>query len=467
MKEIQKILENKDSRIHLVGIEGTGLSAIARVLLEEGYQVSGSDRAPGPRSDALRSMGAEVWDDHRPEHVNGADLVLISSAVPDDNPEVVAARQAGIPVVKRAPFLGALTAGRNVVAVAGAHGKTTTTAMITHILTRTGRDPSFIVGSVMRNSGKNAHAGKGNSFVIEADEYDHMFLGLEPDVAVITNVEWDHVDCYPTPELHLQAFVEFLHRIPPGGVAIACDEDDGARKARKQAHRRDISWVKYGISRGDWHADQLFPGPASGNLFLLIYPDGETPVQLPLSGRHNVANAVAAIAAAYHAEGVEPEEAADALRSFRSTERRFQVKGEASGVLVVDDYAHHPTEIKATLQMARERYPHREIWAVFQPHTYTRTKALMADFALSFSLADHVLITDIYPARETDDLGVSSEQIVALMEHPDARYSGDLKETERVLLAEARPGSLILTMGAGDGYLVGERVLAALKGEMG
>jgi UDP-N-acetylmuramate--alanine ligase len=301
--------------------------------------------------------------------------------------------------------------------------------------------------------------------VVEADEYDRMFLGLAPDVAVVTNVEWDHVDCYPTPELHLQAFVDFLKKIPAGGTAIVCTEDAGASSARKKAHRRDITWVRYGLRRGDWHAAQIFPAPAVGNLFLLIYPDGETPVQLPMSGRHNISNAIAAIAAVYHAEGIAPEEAADALRSFRSTERRFQIKGRARGVLVVDDYAHHPTEIKATLQMARERYPDREIWAVFQPHTYTRTKALMADFAGSFGLADHVLVTDIYPARETDDLGVSSEQIVAMMDHPDARYTGSLEETELVLLEEVRSGSLLLTMGAGDGYLVGERVLAALKGE--
>ncbi len=465
MKEVSAILADKNSRIHLVGIEGTGLSAIALVLLQEGYRVSGSDRAPGTRSARLKAMGATIFAGHAAENVAGSDLVLVSSAIPADNPEIMAAKRAGIPVVKRSDFVGALTARKNVIAVAGAHGKTTTTAMISHILTKLRRDPSFIVGSVLTGLGENAHAGNGTSFVVEADEYDRMFLGLTPDVAVITNVEWDHVDCYPTPELHLQAFVDFLGKVPAGGTAIVCDEDQGARTAKKKAHRRDITWVKYGLHHGDWHAAQIFPAPAVGNLFLLIYPDGETPVQLPMSGRHNISNAVAAIAAVYHAEGIEPGDAADALRSFRSTERRFQIKGRANDILVVDDYAHHPTEIKATLQMARERYPDREIWAVFQPHTYTRTKALMGDFAASFGLADHVLVTDIYAARETDDLGVHAGQIVALMSHPDARYTGSLEETERVLLAEVQPGSLILTMGAGDGYLVGERVLARLKGE--
>ncbi len=463
MKGIPEVLADKNSHVHLVGIEGTGLSAIARVLLEEGYRVSGSDRTPGTRSANLRAMGAMIFAGHRPENVAGADLVLISSAIPEENPEVRAARESGIPVVKRAPFLGVLTGRKNVVAVAGTHGKTTTTAMISHILTKLKRDPSFIVGSVLTSLGKNAHAGKGPSFVVEADEYDHMFLGLKPDVAVITNVEWDHVDCYPTPEMHLQAFVDFLGNIPAGETAVVCAEDEGARTARKKTHRRDISWVEYGVAQGDWHAAQIFHAPAGGNLFLLIYPDGETPVQLPLSGRHNISNAVAAIAAAHHAEGIAPEDAADALQSFRGTERRFEIKGAVNDIVVVDDYAHHPTEIKATLQMARERYPHRELWAVFQPHTYTRTKALMKDFAASFSLADHVLVTDIYPAREKDDLGVSADQIVALMQHPDARYTGSLDETESILLTEIRPGSLLLTMGAGDGYLVGEKVLDALQ----
>ncbi len=458
---IEEVLENRNSHIHLVGIEGTGLSAIARVLLKEGFTVSGSDKAVGERSRGLESLGAKVFHGHNAKNVKGADLVLISSAVPGDNPEVVEAKKNGIPVVKRDEFLGPLTSRKKVIAVAGAHGKTTTTAMISFILTRAGKDPSFIVGSTMADLGENAHAGAGDSFVIEADEYDGMFLGLEPQVAVVTNIEWDHVDCYPTPEAHRKAFVEFLGNVRPGGTAVIDVEDAGTKKAQAETSRDDIRWVEYGLEKGEWHAAGA-RSEANGASFLLVHPGGEQEVRLALTGMHNVSNAIAAMAAAFYGEGVPPEDSGRILADFHGTERRFQVKGEADGVIVVDDYAHHPTEIKATIRMARDRYPDRELWIVFQPHTFTRTKAMLDDFAGSFTRADHVFVTDIYPAREKDDLGVSSAQIVERSEHPDMVHSGDLESTFQAVIERIGPGSVLLTLGAGDGYKVGEMVLEAL-----
>ncbi len=461
-RRVGEILSDRNAHIHLVGIEGTGLSAIARVLLEMGYEVSGSDRAVGDRSKVLSSLGAVVFDGHESGNVDGADLVLVSSAVPEDNPEVVEARRRGTPVVKRADFLGDLTSGRDVIAVAGTHGKTTTTAMISFILTGVGLDPGFIVGGTMLDLGENAHAGTGRSFVIEADEYDGMFLGLEPKVAVVTNVEWDHVDCYPTPENHRKAFVEFLRRVKPGGTGIVFSGDEGARSVENTVAREDVRWVEYGVQSGQWRAEQVISG-REGASFLLVHPEGKCWVRLALSGVHNVANAIAAAAASFYAEGVPPEVSGELLADFHGAERRFQVKGEAQGVVVVDDYAHHPTEIKATIRMARDKYPDREIWVVFQPHTFTRTKAMLDGFASSFSDADHVFVTDIYPAREKDDLGVHSRQIVSRSEHPDISYTGGIETTFRIVTEKIRPGSVLLTLGAGDGYRIGEMVLESLK----
>jgi UDP-N-acetylmuramate--alanine ligase len=298
--------------------------------------------------------------------------------------------------------------------------------------------------------------------VIEADEYDGMFLGLEPKVAVVTNVEWDHVDCYPTPESHREAFVKFLGKVRAGGTVIIFSEDEGARKVKRSLSKDDVRQVDYGLQQGQWKTADVHIG-ADGASFRLVYPGGEQEIRLALTGRHNVANSVAAMAAAYYSEGVPPSVSGMILADFHGTERRFQVKGEAGGVIVVDDYAHHPTEIRATIRMAKERFPGRELWAVFQPHTFTRTRAMLEDFARSFAEAEHVLITDIYPAREKDDLGVHSNQIVEKAEHPDMSYSGDIDSTVAKVMERIEPGSVLLTLGAGDGYLVGEKVLEKLR----
>lgn len=447
-----------DLTFHLIGIGGAGLSALAMVLHEAGYAVSGCDRSPSPFVDSLRALGVPVHLGHDPAHVQDAELVVRSSAVPPDHPEVRAAEERGVPVVKREAVIGALMADLMGIAVAGTHGKTTTTAMLAWIAMAAGRDPSFIVGGLIRGLNRNARAGQGDLFIVEADEYDRMFLGLQPRIAVVTTIEHDHPDCYPTPEDFFDAFVMFAERLPSDGILVACDADPGARRLadRVEAHGRSV--VRYGWGPpARWWAR-----PMAVDRFEIYrgdQPIGELKLQVP--GHHHGLNALAALAAA-EAVGISPANALEALGRFPGTARRFEVKGEVHGVLVIDDYAHHPGEIRATLRAARARYPGRPIWAVFQPHTYSRTRALLKEFAQAFEDADHVILTPIYAARETDTLGVSSQDIVRQMIHPDARHVPDFDAAIAYLKERVQPGDIVLTLGAGDGYRIGEQLLDLL-----
>jgi UDP-N-acetylmuramate--alanine ligase len=450
--------------IHLVGIGGAGLSAIARVLMELGYRVSGSDCAESEQTAALAAEGAKVSTDHVAANIDGADVLLVSSAIPPENPEVEAARAAGIPVLKRAEVLGQLMAGLTGIAVAGAHGKTTTTAMLALVLTAAGWDPSFIVGGTVPELGTNARAGRGDLFVVEADEYDRMFLGLEPEVAVLTVVEHDHPDCYPTLESLQDAFREFIGRLSPEGLLVACADDPGVRTLGKEWESTGgvVRWYGLG-AEATWRATDLQPNQAGGSDFV-VSRNGQTVglVRLRIPGRHNVLNALATIVVADWL-GLPFETARSALTEFRGVDRRFEIKGEVAGVTVVDDYAHHPTEIRATLAAARERFPGRRVWAVFQPHTYSRTRALLDEFARAFADADEVVVLKIYPARETNALGVSAQQLVSHMAHPSARYIRSRHAAVDYLADHLEPGDVLLTMGAGDGYMVGEWVVDALE----
>jgi UDP-N-acetylmuramate--alanine ligase len=454
--------------VHLVGIGGSGLSAIATLLIESGVVVSGSDALASAMTDTLQQRGATVHIGHRAENVDGADVVLVSSAVNEDNPEVQAARAAGIPVKKRAEFLGEWMEGRTGICVAGTHGKSTTTALIAYMLLRANQDPSFIVGAIMTDLDANAHFGKGEAFVVEADEYDGMFLGLKPRIAVITNAEHDHPDCYPTPESYREAFTQFVNLLPSDGLLIACRDDKGAKEIGVAAEQAGKKVLWYGLKNGaEWKAENIQANSAGGNDYV-VTRNGATIglARSRLPGLHNVSNSVAAFAAA-EAMGIDFNTARTALADFQGLGRRFEVKGEINGVTVIDDYAHHPTEIRATLAAARRRYNGRTLWAMFQPHTFSRTRQLLTEFAGSFSDADHVLVTDIYRSRESYDESVSAKQIVAAMrsqfDHPDARYVPALDGAVETLLAELQPGDVLMTLGAGDGNLVGEKVLEALK----
>jgi UDP-N-acetylmuramate--alanine ligase len=460
------------TRIHFIGIGGSGLSAIARLLKESGYEVTGSDQVLTSFAADLQSSGLTVFIGHHPRNVAGADCVVRSSAVTDDNPEVLAAMQAGIPVYKRSDFLGKLMTNKMGIAVAGTHGKTTTTAMIAWMLSSLGRDPSFIVGGVMTNYGVNARAGKGTAFVIEADEYDRMFLGLQPRIEVLTNLEHDHPDCYPAFADMFAAFEQFVNLLPPDGTLIASSEDDGAASLIPRARKSGRSVVAYSlqgemtINSPQWmQARNAKPNDRGGFNFSASTNIAEAGLQsvnvsLQVPGEHNVRNALAALSVAA-VMGLSLKNAAIALGEFKGTGRRFQALGEKRGITVVDDYAHHPTEIRATLSAARARYPGRKIWAVWQPHTYSRTQTLFFEFTRAFADADQVLVTEIYAAREPKQ-AFSSAEVVSAMPHPSARFTDSLQETTEYLLKHLRGGDVLLVLSAGDADQVSANVLAGL-----
>ncbi|NLS77261.1 MAG: UDP-N-acetylmuramate--L-alanine ligase [Chloroflexi bacterium] len=443
-------------KVHFVGIGGIGLSAIAHILLNWGGRVSGSDLRLSKITDELAALGARVCEGQRAENLGDATLVVISSAIRPDNPEVAEARRRGLPVLKRADILGEMMAGRHGIAVAGTHGKTTTTAMIAHILLETGRDPTYLVGGILANTGTNAGSGQGAAFVIEADEYDRMFLGLRPRTAVVTHLEMDHPDCFPTLGDLREAFGRFLDLVPADGRIIACADEPNVRAlvaGRPQA-------LSYGLSpEAQWRAAELRPN-ARGGLDFDIWAGGVRAgeASLALPGAYNVKNALAALAAAQGQE-LSLAECTAALASFSGVRRRFELKGEARGVAVVDDYAHHPTAVLAALAAARQRFPGQGIWAVFQPHTYSRMRALFAEFACAFGEADHVLVLDVYAAREDRDAGLQAADLAAAMAGRDVRYCAAHDEAVAILTEELRPGDVVITLGAGDGFRIGEKVL--------
>ena len=459
-------------RIHFIGIGGSGLSAIARLLKESGYEVTGSDRSLSPFAADLQNEGISIYLGHHPRNVGGADLVIRSSAIADDNPEVEAAKRAGIPVFKRSDFLGQLMSEKIGIAVAGTHGKTTTTAMIAWVLSAMKRDPSFIVGGTLNNLKVNAHAGKGDLFVIEADEYDRMFLGLKPRIEVVTNLEHDHPDIYPKFEDMYSAFQNFVDLLPLDGSLIVCAEDEGAVTLLDYARHKGVNIVSYSvqgemtINSPQWvQARTVKPNQRGGFDFSVMtnmstFSSTVIHVSLQVPGEHNVLNALAVLAVVATL-GLPLQEAADALGEFTGTGRRFEVRGVRNDVIVIDDYAHHPTEIRATLSGAKMRYPNRRIWAVWQPHTYSRTQTLFHEFSRAFADANEVLVTEIYASREAVQ-GFSSAEVVSAMPHPSVRYTGTLADTKKYLLDHLRPGDVVIVLSAGDADQISTDLLQEL-----
>lgn len=455
--------------IHFVGIGGFGMSAIARVLLLRGYPVTGSDRGSNSLTEALARDGAVIHLGHDAAYVTGADMVITTSAAPHDHVEITAARESGIPVYKRDEVIGPLLAGHKVIAVAGTHGKTTTTSMVVHILQACGFDPGYIVGGVMGNTGTNAGVGRGEYFVIEADEYDNMFHGLTPDIAIVTSVEYDHPDFFKTEADMLASFAGFLARIRPGGALVACAESDALLALARELDGVEI--IPYAARpgpedgpAGDMRAvnirveSDLSDGHTA---FDVIGPDGliGSGVRLTVPGLHNVLNALAALTVALRA-GCDFDAAAAALRAFKSSGRRFDLRGDSGGVLVFDDYAHHPTAIKVTLEAARARYPEHTLWAVWQPHMYSRTRQLIDAYALAFASADHVLVTDIYAAREDAIPGVDGAWTAGQIRHEDVRHVSGLGAAAALLAAEVQPPAVIVVMSAGDAIKISAQFLA-------
>ncbi len=464
--------------VHIIGIGGTGMSAIAQLLLESGYHVTGSDRALSPLAKNLQAQGVRVDIGHRAENIEGTQLVVRSSAIPDENVEVLAARKKGIQVLKRSEFLSGLMEGHFGIAVAGTHGKTTTTAMIAWMLTALSQEPSYIVGGVLTNTGANAHAGKGPAFVIEADEYDQMFLGLKPKFAVITNIEHDHPDCYPTEQDFFRAFDEFASQVGSDGTLLVCANDRNAAQLGRIARARGQRVLSYGVEdvhdrttqpQADYVADTLTPNPSGGMSFIGMFRRSKNEIEkfakvnLQLPGKHNVENALAALAVAHQMQ-LPVDQASGALSEFLGTGRRFEIRGVVNGITVIDDYAHHPTQIKATLSAARLRYPNGGLWVVWQPHTYTRTRLLFNDFLTAFEQADHVIVTEIYAAREKQpEDGYSSRQVVAAMVHPDVRYIADFSEIAALLVQRMEAGDVLIVLSAGDAEQVSAKVMVLLS----
>ncbi|HVA89828.1 MAG TPA: Mur ligase family protein, partial [Chloroflexota bacterium] len=540
-----------------------GMNALAALLLIRGCVVSGSDQQTSAQVERLVGQGMTFFRGHDPAQVAGADLVIISAAVREHNPELAAARSAGAPVVKRAEALGWLLADARVIAVAGTHGKTTTSAMLAVILSHAGLQPTFVVGGEVLDLGASAAAGAGEWAVVEADEYDRSFLHLRPTIALITNVEPDHLEYYGSVEAMHEAYHQFIARIIPGGVLVRNHDDpflralvgspdrelidcavDGApsppatagsvpairtqptgvsrflrtsgsvklkprhlwrggsfahlavafrplllRLRKTRSGWPGTEWAKARASRANeaprpegrgfkrahprlasypapWYASAIHED-SRGSHFLLQYPGGGAcPVDLPISGRHNISNAVQALAAAAQI-GVSPETAAAALSRFRGTGRRFQLVGESGGIVVIDDYAHHPTEVRATLAAARARYPDRRLVTIFQPHTYSRTVLLFDQFVTAFDGADELIVSAIHAARETDTLGMDSGRLVdAIRTHPGSpptEYLPDLPAITAALDSRLRPGDLVLTLGAGSITELGPKLLVELS----
>ena len=444
------------SAVHFVGIGGAGMSAIAKVLLERGVRVSGSDLKASRPATFLEALGARVHIGHDPADVAGADVVVVSSAIPDRNPELRAARQAGMQVITRGEALAAVLRDHRSIVVAGTHGKTTTTSMIVSVLRSADMDPTYLVGGELNDAGTNAKSGRGPLAVAESDESDGSFLLLQPSIGVITNVERDHVDFWTSEEAQRAAFRGFIAATDPeGALILPCSQPDVVQWGVDASTRA----VTFGEG-ADVCADNLTFLP--GEVEFDVVVDGERhAVRLRVPGRHNVMNALAA-AAACREVGLPLAQIAEGLGRYRGVQRRWQVRGEALGTTVIDDYAHHPTEVRATLDAARPG-PWRRVVAVFQPHRYSRTRAFADDFGASFAGADRVVVTDVYGAGEEPVPGVTGKLVAdavcrALPGRPVA-YLPHRDELISYLAATSKPGDAVLTLGAGDVTAVGEELL--------
>jgi UDP-N-acetylmuramate--alanine ligase len=452
--------------VHFVGIGGIGMSGIAELVANLGYEVSGSDLRRSDLTDRLQEKGVQVTIGHDPANVGSADVVVVSSAIASDNPEVAEARRRHVPVIPRAEMLAELMRLKTGIAIAGAHGKTTTTSMIALMLERAGLDPTAVIGGRLRAFGSNARLGRGRFMVAEADESDRSFLTLSPAIAVITNVDREHMDAYGAFDRLVDAFVHFAGRVPFYGAVVACLDDPTVAAMLPRVSRRVIT---YGFAVGtDVCGEEPRTDGASGHCRVRFGlagaggPRGEGVLRLAVPGRHNLQNALAAVAVGLEI-GLPFPRIAEALGQFRGVERRYDVRGQARGVTVVDDYGHHPAELAAVLRAARDGRPAR-VMAVFQPHRYTRTRDLMNAFGPALALADLVVLTDIYPAGEAPIPGVTLEALASVVRRavPDLHVVPVLGHVPAEVARLARPGDLVVTLGAGSIGTVADQILQAL-----
>ncbi|MBI3793756.1 MAG: UDP-N-acetylmuramate--L-alanine ligase [Nitrospinae bacterium] len=450
----------KKRKIHFVGIGGSGMSGIAEILVNMGHEVSGSDMARSDAVTRLETLGAKVFIGHAAENIGEAEAVVVSSAVSRENPEVVSARVLKVPVVPRGEMLGELLRMKEGICVAGAHGKTTTSTMIATVLSGAGLDPTAIIGGRVKMFDSGAKLGKGLYLVAEADESDGSFLKLNPTVAVVTNIDAEHLDYYGTKEKIEEAFFTFCNKVPFFGATIACGDDPVLRSFAPKMNKK---FITYGFSKAcDLMAHDLSVIEGVGSAFTVSNKDGELGrVELHIPGRHNVLNALAAIQTALFL-GVDFATAAGALRVFSGIGRRSEFKGTRNGVTVIDDYGHHPTEIRATISGIRESNKGRRIVTFFQPHRYTRTRDCLAEFHTAFANADVLLLAPIYPAGEKPIEGISAKLIYDGVSAPARDFVfllDDMADAQKWLNNNLRDGDILLTMGAGDVYKQGEKFL--------
>jgi UDP-N-acetylmuramate--alanine ligase len=452
----------KKYHIHFVGIGGIGMSGIAELLLNLGYTVSGSDLKSSEITERLKRFGGLILKGHAEDHVGDADVVVISSAVDGDNPEVLAARQASIPVIPRAEMLAELMRLKYSIAVAGAHGKTTTTSIVSAVLDRGGLDPTVVIGGKLKSIGTNARLGEGEFIVAEADESDGSFLKMSPTIAVVTNIDREHLDHYPDLDAIKSAFLEFIDRIPFYGLAVLCLDNESVQSLIPEIKKR---YTTYGMStQADVQArNVVFEGLRSR---FTLHHKGETlgDIRLNLPGIHNVYNAMASVAVGFEL-GIPFETVKAALETVEGVQRRLEIKGDVNGITIVDDYGHHPTEIKTTLQAAKEAWPDRRMVVVFQPHRYSRTRALFDDFTRSFYQSDVLLVLPIYSAGEKVIEGVDSSSMcdgIRQHGHKEVICKDTIASAVAGLKDILVPEDILLTLGAGDVWKVGEEILRDL-----
>jgi UDP-N-acetylmuramate--alanine ligase len=456
----------KTQHIHLVGIGGAGMSGIAEVLLTLGYKVSGSDLQASDTTRRLEELGGRICIGHAESNIGEAQVVVISSAVSSHNPEVLAAKNKQIPVIPRAEMLAELMRLKFGVAIAGAHGKTTTTSMVANILAQGGLDPTMVIGGKVNALGSHARLGRGELLVAEADESDGSFLRLSPTIVAVTNLDREHLDHYGSMERICESFLEFINKVPFYGLAVLCADDERLRGLFPKIVKR---YYTYGLSEPagaapDFRATDIVPKQGGSEFRAFFRGRNLGPFRLAVPGIHNVSNALAAIAI-----GVELDVPADlirkALAAFTGVERRFHLRGETNGIMIVDDYGHHPTEIKATLAAAKQGWPDRRLVVLFQPHRYTRTRDLLEEFSQAFRDADHVFVTEIYAASEAPIPGVSGGKLadaIRSVGRPPITFVEHKDRLVEDVLPQLKPGDLVLTLGAGDIWKTGPALLARL-----
>jgi UDP-N-acetylmuramate--alanine ligase len=455
-------------RVHFTGIGGTGMSGVARIMIARGVPVSGSDSVPSQQLDELAALGADVHVGHSPDYLGAAATLVISTAIRPDNPELAEARRRGLRVLHRAAALASVMLGRQGITVAGTHGKTTTTAMLTTVLRRCGADPSYVIGGILAETGLGAHDGRGEAFIAEADESDGSFVMLSPSAAVVTCIEADHLDNYADLAEIQAYFAAFAGKITAGGLLVTCADDPGARALAAASADLPILRRSYGVSA---EADYQVTGVTSRGMATALTVTGGPRaaagtadgimLEIGVPGRHNALNAAAAFGTAAEL-GFAPEQVAAALAAYRGARRRMELKGEADGVRVLDSYAHHPTELAADLAAARDVAGGGRVIAVFQPHLFSRTRIFASDFGAALGRADEVLVLDVYAAREDPEPGVTGMLVAAAVPGGRAQFLPDRTEVPAAIAGLAKPGDLVLTMGAGDVTALGQVILTAL-----